>query len=138
MLLPAPTLVHSLLVCRIIHINCCSSLNQNIEINSNINLSETLSRLLSSQTTLAQLPGLCHGAVNVGGVSVRLRGPEVHLQGEVRHRGHPKAAESQNQNDSNDERRGRHRQGHRQVRRQGHRQVRHRVIRLRKAQDMFR
>ena len=44
---------------------------------------------------------MCHGAVNVGGVSVRLRGPEVHLQGEVRHRGHPKAAESQNQNDSN-------------------------------------
>ena len=43
---------------------------------------------------------MCHGAVIVGGVSARLRGPEVHLQGEVRHRGHPKAAESQNQNDS--------------------------------------
>ena len=140
MLLPAPTLVHSLLVCHTVHINCCSSLNQNIETNSHISLSETLPRLLSSQTTLAQLPGLCHGAVIVGGLSVRLRGPEVHLQGEVRHRGHPKAAESQNQNDSNDERRGRHRghrQGHRQGRHRGHRQERHRVIRLRVTQDNF-
>ena len=130
------------LVCRTVHINCCSSLNKNIETNSHISLSETLPRLLSSQTTLAQLPGLCHGAVIVGGLSVRLQRPEV------RHRGHLKAAESQNQNDSNDERQGRHRghrQGHRQVRRQGHRQgrhrghrqVRHRVISLRKAQDNF-
>ena len=100
MLLPAPTWVHSLLVCRTVHINCCSSLNKNIETNSHISLSETLFRLLSSQTTLAQLPGLCHGAVYVGGLSVRLQRPEVHLRGEVRHRGHPKAAESQNQNDS--------------------------------------
>ena len=47
---------------------------------------------------------MCHGAVTVGGLSVRLQRPEVHLRGEVRHRGHPKAAESQNQyNDSNDE-----------------------------------
>ena len=45
---------------------------------------------------------MCHGAVTLGGVSVRLQRPEVHLRGEVRHRGHPKAAERQNQNDSND------------------------------------
>ena len=43
---------------------------------------------------------MCHGAVIVGGPSVRLQRPEVHLRGEVQHRGHPKAAESQNQNDS--------------------------------------
>ena len=40
---------------------------------------------------------MCHGAVIVGGLSVRLQRPEVHLRGEVRHRGHPKAAEGQNQ-----------------------------------------
>ena len=45
---------------------------------------------------------MCHGAVYVGGLSVRLQRPELHLRGEVRHRGHPKAAERQNQNDSND------------------------------------